>query len=84
MVEPCVFPFDHLFRHDKSIVASNGYGHEFTAAISFLAEERIECKNLVTKKIGLTDVIEKGFNELSGERRSEYVKILVSPTKVSS
>lgn len=34
---------------------------------------------LISSRISLDDIIEKGFEELSGERRSEHRKILVSP-----
>lgn len=67
--EPCEFPFGSLFFHDKSIIASQGYEHEFPTAIAFLADGRVNCEPIITAKIKLDDIIEQGFKVLNGEQR---------------
>jgi len=79
MLEPCEFPFQTLWLHEKSIITSQGYVDEFPAAIAFLADGRVNAKPLFTAKIKLDDVIEKGIEELTGEQRLKHLKILVSP-----
>jgi (R,R)-butanediol dehydrogenase / meso-butanediol dehydrogenase / diacetyl reductase len=80
MTTPCNFPFQNLFMREKTIITSQGYVDEFPAAISFLASERVRCDPiLISSKIALGDVIDKGIKALIGERRAEHCKILVSP-----
>lgn len=80
MLEPCLFPFQNFFMREKSIVASQGYVDEFPAAISFLAAEKVRCDpSMITARIKLVDIMEKGMLELIGERRMEHCKILVTP-----
>lgn len=80
MMGSCEFPFSSLWMREKTIVTSQGYVNEFPAAISFLANGKVKCDPLmISAKIVLDDVIEKGIKELLSERRTEHCKILVSP-----
>ena len=80
MVGPCNFPFPSLWMREKTIITSQGYVDEFPAAISFLATGKVKCDPmLISAKIKLDDIMEKGIEELLGERRLEHCKILVSP-----
>ena len=80
MLEPCAFPFQNLFMREKSIVTSQGYVDEFPAAISFLATGKVVCDPLmISSRIKLADIMEKGILELTDERRREHCKILVAP-----
>jgi (R,R)-butanediol dehydrogenase/meso-butanediol dehydrogenase/diacetyl reductase len=79
MTKPCEFPFSTLFSHDKSIIAAQGYDQEFATAITFIASGRINCEPIITEKIELNNIIERGFEELTGERKNNHLKILVSP-----
>lgn len=80
MTDACTFPFQSLFMREQTIVASQGYVDEFPAAISFLATGKVKCDPMmISAKIKLDDIMEKGIKELMGERRSEHCKILVSP-----
>ncbi len=80
MVNPCPFPFSSLHMREKTIITSNSCDEEYTEAISLLASGKVKCDPLmISSKISLDDILEKGFEELSGERRSEHCKILVSP-----
>ena len=80
MTEPCEFPFGSFFWHDKTVIASQGYEHEFPAAIAFLADGRVNVEPIITARIRLNDIIEQGFNVLAGEQKNQYLKILVSPS----
>lgn len=80
MIGSCDFPFHSLFMREKTIITSQGYAGEFPAAISFLATGRVKCDPLmISAKIKLVDIMEKGFRELLSERKTEHCKILVSP-----
>lgn len=80
MMETCDFPFQNLFMREKSIIASQGYVNEFPTAIAYLASGRIKCDpEMTTAKICLENILEEGFGVLTGERRFEHCKILVSP-----
>jgi (R,R)-butanediol dehydrogenase/meso-butanediol dehydrogenase/diacetyl reductase len=80
MMEPCSFPFQNLFMREKTIIASQGYVDEFPATISLLATRKVQVDPImISSKIGLDDVLEKGIKELMGERASEHCKILVTP-----
>jgi (R,R)-butanediol dehydrogenase/meso-butanediol dehydrogenase/diacetyl reductase len=80
LISPVNFSFFNLFWREKSIITSQGYVDEYSAAIAFLADGRIKCDPLMTTaKIRLEDTIEKGFKELVGPNRADHCKILVSP-----
>lgn len=79
MMENCDFPFNTLWMHEKTIITSQGYTDEFPTALSLLADGRVRTEPLVTARIKLDDIIEKGFKELLSERRNEYIKVLVTP-----
>jgi (R,R)-butanediol dehydrogenase/meso-butanediol dehydrogenase/diacetyl reductase len=80
MSTTCDFPFFNLFFREKTIIASQGYVDEFPPAISLLANKKVKCDpELISAKIKLDDVLEKGIKELMGERRLEHCKVLVSP-----
>ena len=77
--KPIEFPFDKLLFPEKDLIPVQGYVDEFPAAISFLADGRVKVESLITAKIKLDDIIEKGFKVLDSEQRAEHFKILVSP-----
>ncbi len=80
MMETCDFPFQNLFMREKSIIASQGYVDEFPTAIAYLASGRIKCDpEMTTGKITLSNVLEEGFQPLTGKHRMEHCKILVTP-----
>lgn len=70
--------YNDLVFEEKELVGSLAYYGEFDAAIALLADGRINAEPLVTGKIKLEDIVEKGFEELLRNRESN-VKILVSP-----
>lgn len=77
--KPGEINYNDLVFEEKELVGSLAYCGEFDAAIALLADGRIKAEHLITGKIKLDDIVEKGFEELLKNRESN-VKILVSPT----
>ncbi len=73
-----IMPTPDIVVSEHKIVGSIAYAGEFTTAIDLMADGRIDVKPLITAKIGLEDLIEKGFKELV-EHKEKHIKILVSP-----
>ncbi len=77
--EVCPFPFGIVMALEKEILGSCGYEDEFPTVLSYMSDGRLDTLSLITAKIKLDDIIEKGFKVLDSEQRVEYLKILVSP-----
>lgn len=78
MVGSCDFPFFDSWMREQSIIPSNAYDVDFPIALALLSGKKITVEPLISAKIGLDDAIEKGFKQLVGPNRTEFVKILVS------
>lgn len=76
--KPGEINYNDLVFTEKEIVGSLAYCGEFEAAIALLADGRIKAEPLITGRIKIDDIIEKGFEELLKNRESN-IKILVSP-----
>jgi (R,R)-butanediol dehydrogenase/meso-butanediol dehydrogenase/diacetyl reductase len=63
---------------EKQIIGSLGYNDEFATVLSFLVDGRLQATPMITGKIKLDEIIEKGFRELV-ENKDQNIKILVSP-----
>ncbi|GAG14534.1 unnamed protein product, partial [marine sediment metagenome] len=77
--KPVEFPFESIIFPEKDIIPVQGYVDEFPAAISLLASGMIDADTMITDKIKLDDIVEKGFEVMAGEQKAEHIKILVSP-----
>jgi (R,R)-butanediol dehydrogenase/meso-butanediol dehydrogenase/diacetyl reductase len=77
-LKPVQVPFLRLWGHEKELTFSSGYEDEFPAAISYLTDGRVKVEDLITERIGLDDLLEKGINPLIKEA-AKYIKILVYP-----
>lgn len=77
-LKPIEVPFIRLWGHEKELTFSSGYENEFPAAIAYLADGRVQVERLVSDRIRLDDLVEKGLQPLiqEGER---HIKILVYP-----
>jgi len=75
---PIQVPFIRLWGHEKELTFSSGYENEFPTAINYLADGRVKVEMLITDRIKLDDLLEKGIKELI-QRGDRYVKILVKP-----
>jgi len=70
-----------LVFSEKKIVGTLAYRHEFPAVISQMSDGRVKAEGYITKKIALDDIVVEGFGTLTGPKKKEQVKILVTPDK---
>lgn len=77
-LHPIQVPFYRLWGHEKEITTITGYVDEFPSAISLLESGRVDVNPLITGRISLDDLVEKGFEELINHP-DKHVKILVYP-----
>ncbi|AKL94002.1 (R,R)-butanediol dehydrogenase BdhA [Clostridium aceticum] len=70
--------FNSIVFKDKHIIGSLAYAGDFEIAIDLMNDGRIQADPLITGKIKIDDLVEKGFNELV-HRKEENIKILVTP-----
>lgn len=82
--EPATIQPNYLMMAERSIVGSIAYRtgpraaeYEFATVLEAISEGRLDPEPFVTKRIGLDDVVEDGFEALT--EPDEQVKILVSP-----
>ncbi len=78
---PGTLDFTALAAEEKEIIGSlsHVYDEDFVAAIDLLASERVHVDSLITHRIGLTEVVTKGFDRLASGDRSA-IKIIVQPS----
>ena len=74
------FPFDRFFVHEKELLASYAYTDEAPTALSLLAKGKVDASSMITGKILLEEILEKGIRPLL-DGPGERVKVLVSPGK---
>jgi (R,R)-butanediol dehydrogenase/meso-butanediol dehydrogenase/diacetyl reductase len=77
-LKPIEVPFIRLWGHEKELTFSSGYENEFPAAIAFLADKRVEIDPLISARIPLDNLVEKGIKPLM-EEADKNIKILVYP-----
>ena len=63
---------------EKEIIGSLGYNDEFATVLSYLVDGRLQADPMITGKISLNDLLDKGFTELI-KNKDRNIKILVSP-----
>jgi len=76
--KPGEINYNDLVFQEKEVIGSLAYYGEFDSAIALLADGRVKAEPLITGKIKLDDIVEKGFEELLKNRESN-IKILVEP-----
>jgi (R,R)-butanediol dehydrogenase/meso-butanediol dehydrogenase/diacetyl reductase len=69
--------FDAVF-FDKSIIGTFGYSEQFKVTIALLADGRLQAEPLITGRIKVDDLVEKGYEELL-THKDRNIKIIVSP-----
>ena len=77
-LKPIQVPFIRLWGHEKEITFSSGYENEFPAAIALLADQRIHVEPMISSRIALDDLLDKGIRPLI-ESPAQNIKILVYP-----
>jgi len=80
--KPIEFPFDNIILPEKDLIPVQAYVDEFPAAIPLLASGKIDSNILITDRIKLNDIVEKGFKVLAGKQKAKHIKILVSPEEL--
>lgn len=73
-----VLNFNALSFTEREVVGSLAYYGEFAPAIQLMADGRINVEPLITGKISLDDIVEKGFEELV-HRKEQNIKVIVKP-----
>lgn len=76
--EPSSFNFFELVATEKQVLGALAYNGEFADVIAFIADGRLDITPLVTGRIELEQIVEKGFEELV-HNKEHNVKIIVSP-----
>ena len=77
--EPSAFNFFSLSGTDKKIMGTLAYTiDDFKGLAALMAKGAIKAENLITGKIALRDIMEKGFMELINNK-DDNIKILVRP-----
>ncbi len=78
---PIAVPFLKLWGHEKEVTTSTGYVDEYAAALSLIADGRIDVSALISKEIPLEQIVTNGIEALINQP-DENTKILVSPPSV--
>jgi (R,R)-butanediol dehydrogenase/meso-butanediol dehydrogenase/diacetyl reductase len=76
--QPITIDFGRMVAHEKTFIGSSAYTGEYPMALSLLADRRVVIEPLITGRIGLVDLVRKGFDVLV-EQPGEHVKIIVRP-----
>lgn len=76
--KPSEFHFNSLTFTEKEVMGSLAYSGEFGQAIDLVADGRINVEPLITRRISIDNIVEKGFEELV-KRKDQNIKILVIP-----
>lgn len=79
MIGTCNFPFALSWAREQSIIPSNAYDIEFPIALDLLSRKKVYVDSLISARISLDDIVDKGFRELTGPQKKEHIKILVFP-----
>ncbi|MCF4114936.1 MULTISPECIES: 2,3-butanediol dehydrogenase [Dethiosulfovibrio] len=77
--KPISFDPNSIVLTEKKLVGTIVYQHQFPAVIRLLSDGRIDTTGLITKKIGLDDIVDEGFGALTGPEKKKHVKIMVTP-----
>lgn len=76
--EPSNFNFLDIVSTEKQVIGSLAYNGEFADVIALIDDGRLNIAPLITGRIELTRILDRGFEELINNK-DENVKIIVSP-----
>lgn len=77
--EPVPVDLNHLVLSEQSFKGSICYvDQDYPTTIAMMHDGRLPSSELITRRIGLDDVVEEGFEELV-RNRDQHVKIIVEP-----
>jgi len=76
--EPSNFNFFDIVATEKQLIGSLAYNGEFADVIALINDGRLDVAPLITGRIELANILERGFEELVNNK-DQNVKIIVSP-----
>jgi len=77
--KPASLPLNQFVLSEKKMTSIIAYRNIFPQVIQLIANGQIKALDLVTKRIGLDDVVTEGFDALTSNKNQ--IKILVDPAK---
>lgn len=78
--DPVRFEVGSIFFTEKTVTGSFSYtDQDFAQVVEAIGEGRLDPSPLVSSRIALTDIVDRGLEHLLGDGRATEVKILVSP-----
>ncbi|ALG83543.1 2,3-butanediol dehydrogenase [Gordonia phthalatica] len=78
--EPVQVDLQKYMTSEKKLVGSMAYTDvDFGEVVEAIVDGRLDPRPLITGRIRLDDVVDKGLNHLLGEGRNSEIKILVTP-----
>lgn len=80
--EPSAFNFFEIVATEKQVIGSLAYNGEFADVIAMINDGRIDVQPLISGRIQIGDILEKGFEELVANK-DRHVKIIVSPDQAA-
>ena len=75
--KPVTFNMNDLVLHERELIGILNNGGEFPQAIQFLADGRVDPTPLISNRIPLEDVVEKGLEECVAHKATN-VKVIVN------
>lgn len=75
--KPASIPLNNLILTERKMTSIIAYRNIFPQVIQLIANGQIQALELVTKKIGLNDIVSEGFEALT--KNKSQIKILVDP-----
>ncbi|MFX3624292.1 MAG: 2,3-butanediol dehydrogenase [Ectobacillus sp.] len=77
--KPASIPLNSLVLTEKQMTSIIAYRNIFPQVIQLIANDQIKALDLVTKYIGLDEIVPEGFEALT--KNKSQIKILVNPSK---
>lgn len=81
--EASEFNFLDIVATEKQVIGALAYNGEFADVIAFIADGRLDVEPLITGRIELSQILDKGFEELVNNK-DQNVKIIVRPGATGS
>jgi len=78
--KPVTFDLNDLVFCERELIGIFNNGGEFPQAIQFLADGRVDPTPMISNRISLEDVVEKGFEECINNKRGN-IKVIVNCNK---
>lgn len=75
-VEPQAFSFLDILLNEREVIGTAGYFGEFEICMEMVADGRIQPQALITSRIGLEEIVPRGFEPFS-QPNNENIKIVV-------